>query len=51
MAKLTDKDYEILDFIYKGIKKNGYPPTVREIGAAVNFVRIVLNCKKICRYN
>ena len=36
MAKLTDKDYEILDFIYKGIKKNGYPPTVREIGAAVN---------------
>ena len=36
MAKLTDKDYEILDFIYKEIKKNGYPPTVREIGAAVN---------------
>lgn len=36
MAKLTDKDFEILDFIYKGIKKNGYPPTVREIGQAVN---------------
>ena len=36
MAKLTDKDYERLDFIYIGIKKNGYPPTVREIGAAVN---------------
>lgn len=36
MAKLTAKDYEILDFIYKGIKKNGYPPTVREICAAVN---------------
>ncbi len=36
MAKLTDKDYEILDFIYKQIKQNGYPPTVREIGAAVN---------------
>lgn len=36
MAKLTAKDYEILDYIYKGIKKNGYPPTVREIGAAVN---------------
>lgn len=36
MAKLTAKDYEILDFIYRGIKKNGYPPTVREICAAVN---------------
>lgn len=36
MAKLTAKDYEILDYIYKGIKKNGYPPTVREICAAVN---------------
>ena len=35
MAKLTEKDFEILDFIYKEIKKNGYPPTVREIGAAV----------------
>ena len=36
MAKLTAKDYEILDFIYRGIKKHGYPPTVREICAAVN---------------
>lgn len=36
MAKLTAKDYEILDFIYRGIKKNGYPPTVREICTAVN---------------
>lgn len=35
MAKLTDKDFEILDFIYKKIKQDGYPPTVREIGAAV----------------
>ena len=35
MAKLTDKDYEILDFIYNQIKNNEYPPTVREIGAAV----------------
>lgn len=36
MVKLTDKDYEILDFIYRQIKINGYPPTVREIGTAVN---------------
>ena len=35
MPKLTDKDYEILEFIKKQIKLNGYPPTVREIGAAV----------------
>lgn len=35
MAGLTEKDYEILDFIYKQIKLNGYPPTVREIGKAV----------------
>lgn len=35
MAKLSDKDFEILDFIYREIKANGYPPTVREIGAAV----------------
>ncbi len=36
MTKLTDKDYEILDFIYEQLSKNGYPPTVREIGAAVS---------------
>lgn len=35
MTKLTDKDYEILDFIYEQLSQNGYPPTVREIGAAV----------------
>lgn len=35
LAKLTDKDYEILDYIYLQIKENGYPPTVREICAAV----------------
>lgn len=36
MAGLTKKDYEVLDFIYKGIKANGYPPTIREICAAMN---------------
>lgn len=36
LAKLTDKDYEILDYIYHQIKENGYPPTVREICAAVD---------------
>ena len=36
MTKLTEKDYQILDFIYEQIKDNGFPPTVREICAAVN---------------
>lgn len=31
---LTDRQREILDFIGKSIKKRGYPPTLREIGAA-----------------
>ncbi|MBQ3427367.1 MAG: transcriptional repressor LexA [Clostridia bacterium] len=35
MTKLTDKDYQILDFVYKYIKENGFPPTVREICAEV----------------
>lgn len=35
MTKLTDRDYKILDFIYEQLSENGYPPTVREIGAAV----------------
>ena len=36
MPKITEKDYEILDFIHKQLSQNGYPPTVREICTAVN---------------
>lgn len=32
MEKLTDKQAQILDTIKKFIAKNGFPPTVREIG-------------------
>ena len=32
MAGLGKKDYDILDFIYKQTKVNGFPPSVREIG-------------------
>lgn len=32
MDKLTDRQNQILDTIKKFIAKNGYPPTVREIG-------------------
>ena len=31
MAYLTDKDYEILEFIKEELIKNGFPPSVREI--------------------
>jgi repressor LexA len=32
---LTDKRREILDFIAEQVRERGYPPSVREIGAAV----------------
>lgn len=32
MASLGKKDYDILDFIYRQTKQNGFPPSVREIG-------------------
>lgn len=35
MAELSNKDYEILDFIQGQLETRGYPPTVREICAAV----------------
>ena len=31
--KLTEKQKQILDIVKRLIAKNGYPPTVREIGA------------------
>lgn len=36
MAELTQKDFEILDFISNFIHQNGYPPAVREICEAVS---------------
>ena len=36
MAGLGKKDYDILDFIYKQTKTNGFPPSVREIGKEFN---------------
>lgn len=36
MEKLTDRQEEILDTVKRFIAKNGYPPTVREIGAILN---------------
>lgn len=35
MPKLTEKDYQIMDFIYEQTELRGYPPTVREICDAV----------------
>ena len=36
MEKLTERQSQILTTIKKFISKHGYPPTVREIGVAVN---------------
>jgi len=35
--KNSTKQQEILDFVYKCVNENGYPPSVREICAAVGF--------------
>lgn len=35
MEKLTNRQKEVLDFIKSYIAKHGYPPAVREIGAAL----------------
>lgn len=36
MEDLTARQQEILDFIRKEVREKGYPPSVREIGEAVN---------------
>lgn len=36
MAELTPKQGEILEYIVEEVREKGYPPTVREIGKAVN---------------
>ena len=36
MEKLTDKQKAILETLKKFIAKNGYPPTVRELGKELN---------------
>ena len=35
MAKVSEKDFQIMDFIYEQIEIKGYPPSVREICDAV----------------
>lgn len=35
MQRLNEKDYQIMDFIYKQLEQRGFPPTVREICDAV----------------
>ena len=35
MQKLTNRQKEVLDYIKSYIAKHGYPPAVREIGAAL----------------
>ena len=35
MAELKDREKRVLEFISQQIRQNGYPPTVRDIGAAL----------------
>lgn len=35
MAKVSEKDFQIMDFMYEQIELKGFPPTVREICDAV----------------
>lgn len=35
MQELTERQQQVLDFIKEQVKEKGYPPSVREIGAAV----------------
>ena len=35
MERLTNKQNQVLDYIKQSIAKNGFPPTVREIGSAL----------------
>jgi len=35
MTKRINREQEILDFINEQIQAKGYPPSIREIGAAV----------------
>ncbi|MDD6483713.1 MAG: transcriptional repressor LexA [Clostridiales bacterium] len=35
MPRITEKDYEIMDFIFEQLEMKGFPPTVREICDAV----------------
>ena len=35
MAELKDREKKVLEFISQQIRQNGYPPTVRDIGAAL----------------
>src|SRR5262245_47605140 len=34
--ELTERQMQILEFISKSIERNGYPPTLREIGESMN---------------
>lgn len=37
---LTDRQRQILEYIRKCVKDKGYPPAVREIGKAVDYLQV-----------
>ncbi|MDP3025670.1 MAG: transcriptional repressor LexA [candidate division Zixibacteria bacterium] len=55
MKELTKRQKEILDFISEMTEKNGFPPTIREIGkkfkiASTNGVRAILSALSVKGY-
>ena len=53
MEKLTSRQQDILDTIKKLIAKNGFPPTVREIGAELGLsssATTFLHIKKLMEF-
>ena len=47
MEELTKRQNEILTYIKKFIVSNGYPPTVREIGEALDVQLLFMHIHKI----
>ena len=46
---MTDKDFDTYSFIVSYIKKNGYPPTVREIMAGVGVTSTATVCNRLMK--
>ena len=47
MEPLTEKQQESVDFIKKFIKKNGYPPTIKEIAKKLNVANNTIQCRVV----
>ena len=48
MMKISKRQQDILDFIKSEVKSKGYPPSVREIGAAVGLASEFHSSRSSC---